>query len=273
MTTTLRQRIFSARAQSVFLASALSLWAMPALAQAPSERLPDKAVKTLIDQVDEGRDKFEGNLDDKLKNSTLRGPNGETKVSAALQDYQDNTQKLKDRFTSDYAASAEVATVLKQSTSIDTFMKSSPSVTKGRSEWDRQAANLTRLAAAYGTTFPLPDGAAVRRMNDKETAAAATGIAEAVGRFKSDLDKASTLPKPDKDAAKKDADVLIKQANAVKSRTSDGKAATAEVRQLVDQVARMQTFVDAHPVPTAMTNWQTVQTSLVKLQQAFGLTK
>jgi hypothetical protein len=26
------------------------------------------------------------------------------------------------------------------------------------------------VAAAYGTTFPLPDGAVVRRMNDKETA-------------------------------------------------------------------------------------------------------
>jgi hypothetical protein len=38
----------------------------------------------------------------------VRGPSGETKVAGALQDYQDNTQKLKDRFTPDYAASAEV---------------------------------------------------------------------------------------------------------------------------------------------------------------------
>ena len=51
-----------------------------------------------------------------FKGSTLRGPSGETKVAGALQDYQDNTQKLKDRFTADYSASAEVATVLKQST-------------------------------------------------------------------------------------------------------------------------------------------------------------
>jgi hypothetical protein len=77
---------------------------------------------------------------------------------------------------------------------------------KGRSEWDRQAANLKRLADAYGTTFPVPEGAAVLRMNDKETAGIAAAIATAADHFKSDVDKVKTLPKPDVDAAKKDID-------------------------------------------------------------------
>jgi len=260
----------AARAPAILLASTLSLWSMPALAQAPLERLSDKDVKTLIDQVDEGRDKFEGNLDGEFKGSTLRGPAGETKVAGALQDYQDNTQKLKDRFTSDYSASAEVATVLKQSTAINRFMQGSPSDMKGRSEWDRQAANVKRLAEAYGTTFPFAEGAPVRRMNDKETAGYATAIATAADRFKSDLDKDTILTKPEKDAAKKDVEVLTDQANAVKSRVNDGKPATSEVRQLGEQVGKLQVFLGAHPIPT-MTNWQAVQASLGKLQQAFGL--
>ena len=272
MSNSRRSHTIAARAQTVLLASALAFWAIPVFAEGPSERLGDKDVKKLIDQVDEGRDKFEGNLDGTFKGSTLRGPSGETKVAGALQDYQDNTQKLKDRFTADYSASAEVATVLKQSASIDTFMQGSASSMKGRTEWDRQAANLKHLAEAYGTTFPMPDGTTVRRMNDKETAAVATGIAAAAGRFKSELDKAKTLPKADKDAAKKDTELLIKQANAVKSRMSDGKPATGDVRQLVEQAAKLQAFVDAHEMPAAITSWQSVQTSLVKLQQAFGLT-
>jgi hypothetical protein len=150
-------------------------------------------------------------------------------------------------------------------------MQGSSSAMKGRSEWDSQMANLKHLADAYGTSFPFPDGATVRRMNDKETAASAAAIATAGDRFKSDLDKDKTLAKPEKDAAKKDLDVLIKQADAVNSRTSDGKPATSEVRQLVAQVAKLQTFVDARPIPT-MANWQAVQTSLGKLRQAFGLT-
>jgi uncharacterized protein YukE len=260
------------RAQAILLASTLSLWSIPALTQAPPERLPDNAVKTLIDQVDEGRDKFEGNLDNQFKNSTQRGASGGTNVAAALQDYQDNTKKLQDRFNENYAANAEVTTVLKQSTAINTFMLGSPSVTKGRSEWDRQTANLKHLAEAYGTTFPMPVGATARRMNDKETAAAAAEIASAADRFKDDLDKDMTLSKPEKEAAKKDVEALIEQADAVKDRTSDGKPATGEVRRLVEQVAKVQTFVGAHQIPT-MTNWQVVKTSLGKLQQAFGLTE
>ena len=101
------RNISAAPIQTVFLAGAVCLCSIPALTQAPPERLSDESVKTLIEQVDEGRDKFEGNLDNQFKNSTLRGPNGETKVAGALQDYQDNTKKLKDRFTPDYSASAE----------------------------------------------------------------------------------------------------------------------------------------------------------------------
>ena len=248
MTATRSLRIV-ARTEAILLATALSLSSMPAFAQARAERLSDKDVKALIDQVDEGRDKFEGNLDGEFKGSTMRGPNGETKVSGALQDYQDNTKKLKERFTPDYSASAEVATVLKQSTAIDTFLKGSATTMKGRSEWDRLTATLKRLAEAYGTTFPFPDGGTARRMNDKETAAAAAAIADAANRFKSDLDKDKTLAKPDKDAAKKDVDALIKLADTVKSRTNDGKPATAEVRQLVEQAAKLQTFAGAHPPP------------------------
>jgi hypothetical protein len=276
MTTRLFQyppRSGSPRAQAVLLASALALWSIPALAQPPTERLSDKGVKLLIDQVDEGRDKFEGNLDGAFKGSTLRGPNGETKVSAALQDYQDSTKKLQSRFSPDYAAGPEAATVLKQSTAIDTFMKGQPSTMEGRREWERQVENLKILAAAYGTTFPLPDGTTVRRMNDKEPLAAAASIAAAADRLKSAFDKDKSLPKPDKEAAKKDAEVLIKQANTVKDRIRDGKPATGDVRLLVEHAARLETFVGAHENAAAKTQWQGLQTSLGKLEEAFGLTK
>jgi len=142
---------------------------------------------------------------------------------------------------------------------------------KGRNEWDRQVVNLKQLASAYATTFPLPDGAAVRRMNDRETAGAAGAIGAAAGRFKNDLDNDRTLAKADRNAAKRDVDLLIKQADAVKSRTSAGRPATADMQQVVDQVARLEEFVGSHP-NTNVTNWQAVRTSLDKLQQAFGVT-
>ena len=237
------------------------------------ERPLDRDVKVLIEQVDEARDKFEGNLDGDFKSSTLRNATGEVKVAGALQDYQDNVKKLKDRFTASYSASAELTTVLKQATAIDTFMKASPSIMKGRSEWDREALALKQLAEVYGTTFPLPDNAVVRRMNDGETATTAAALESAANRLKSDVDKASALPKPDRDNGKKALEVLAKHADTVKSRTNDGKPATAEFRLLLAQMATVQTFMTAHPVPAAAANWQNVRDSVGKLEQAFVLTK
>lgn len=67
--------------KAIGLAAVLSLSALPSFGQARAERLNDNDVKALIDQVDEGRDKFEGDLDGAFKGSTLRGPKRETKVS------------------------------------------------------------------------------------------------------------------------------------------------------------------------------------------------
>ena len=246
-----------------------SVWSMPALAQAVAERLPDKDVRRLIDQVDEERDKFENNLDDKLKRSTVSGPNGELNVSNLLHDYQDNAKKLKERFKDDYAATAEATTVLKQAADIERVMQGTSGVTKGRKEWDALAASLKHLAEIYGTTFPVPAGITLSRINDKETAAAAEAIAEAADHFKNDLDRHPSLSIPDKDAGRNDVQLLKEQADGVKDHVNDGKPATADARQLTQQAARIQAFVDAHHISTA--NWELVRTSLGTLRKAFGL--
>ena len=241
-----------------------------AVAAQTGERLSDKQVKAIIDEVDNGRDKFEGNLDGGFKGSTLRGPNGETKVSGALQDYQDSTQKLQERFTSDYSASAEVSTVLKQSMQIDGFMKSPESPAKGRNEWDRQTAILKRLAEAYGTTFPLPDGATVRRMNDKEAAEAAGAVAAQAEQVKRAADADKTMAKPDKQALKTELDAIIKQAKALQSGLKDGKTATGDWRTLKENVAALTPDGRQLP-PTVLTAIGGLRAPLAKLDQAFGV--
>ena len=69
---------------------------------------------------------------------------------------------------------------------IDAFMSGPKSPTKGRNEWDTQTTNLKRLADAYGTSFPLPDGATIRRLNDKEAADAAGVVAAPGGTSQAD---------------------------------------------------------------------------------------
>ena len=66
---------------------------------------------------------------------------------------------MKDRFTPQYAASAEVTAVLRQGTDIQRYMSTQPPDFDGASEWNRLSASLGQLAAVYGAPWPLTEGA------------------------------------------------------------------------------------------------------------------
>ena len=234
-----------------------------------SQRLTDKDVKSLLEAVDNARDRFEDQLDGKLKSQVLRGPSGEVDVSRFLDDLQENTGRLKERFTPEYAASAEVAAVLRQGTAVAAFMKQHPGI-KGASEWDRMASELGRLATAYGTKFPLEGDSPVRRINDREAANAASTIAEHADRFKNAVNREQTLAKPAKDGIKGQADAVKNAANALKSRLKDSKPSTSEARQLFEAVRAMrESAKDVSPASLALIGQ--MQAPLSTLGQAFGI--
>jgi hypothetical protein len=100
--------------RSMTAAGVIALAVFVAMPVVSADRLNDKAVKELIDRIDDERDRFEDQLDGELKRSIIRGPRGEVNVERYLDDLQENVDKLKERFKSDYAGSAEVTTVLRQ---------------------------------------------------------------------------------------------------------------------------------------------------------------
>jgi len=149
-------------------------------------------------------------------------------------------------------------------------MKGPSSPTKGRNECDRQVVNLKQLADIYGATFPLPDGAAVRRMNDKEAAGAAAAVAAQADQVKRAADADKTLAKPDKQALKTEAEAVIKQAKSLQSRLEDGKPATADGRPLNEKVAALTAEGRQLP-PSVLTAIGGLRAPLAKLDQAFGV--
>jgi hypothetical protein len=241
------------------------------LAQAP-ERLTDKDVKGLIDVVNQARDRFEDQLEGKVKNSVLRGPSGEVDVSRFLDDFQENIGRLKDRFEPKYAASAETAAVLRQGSAIHRFMKQQPSDLKGASEWDHLASSLGRLASAYGTTFPVEGEAAVRRVSDGEAATAAEQIEEQAGEFKDSVNRTSSLPAPTKNALKTGADAVKSRAKTLASRLKDSKPATAEARMLFEAVQKLEESTKgASLAPPSLSLMGAMRSPLTTLRQAFGV--
>ena len=273
--TIITDRTIASLRSAILAAAALTgLLAAPA---AGADRPSDNDVKQLIERVDHDRDRFEDQLDGKIKSSTIRGPKGDVNVENFLQDIQDNMGKLKDRFKSDYSASEELATVLRQGNAIQRYMSTQPPDLKGTSEWNRLATSLTDLARAYGVSFPLPESQVPHRMNDGEVRSAADAAAKNADRFKDELELSlknnTTIDKTTRDTAVKDIETLKEDAEHLSDAIGDGKPASGQAEALLEHARRVGASLKARPLsPSAKSAWASVQSDLDKMAQAFGKT-
>ena len=265
----------TARRLLLLISMVAAIWVAPALLSA--ERLTDKDVRALLDRIDDERDRFEDQLDGKLKRSILRGPRGEVDVERYLDDLQENVDRLKERFKSDYAASAEVTAVLRQASDIHRFMATQPPDLDGASEWNRLSASFGTLATAYGTRLPVPDGDVARRLNDREVKKTAEELGKSADRFKNDLE--SSLRKdPAVDpaalsAAVSDADALKQDAKRLASVVGDGRPASGEAQAVLERASRVSAASAGRTLsPAAQASWREVETGLDAVARAFGLT-
>jgi hypothetical protein len=241
-----------------------------------ADRPTDKDVKALIERVNHDRDRFEDQLDGKLKRSILRGPNGEINVARYLDDLQENVGKMKDRFSDTYAASAEVTTVLRQATDISRFMATQPADLDGASEWNRLRASLSELAAAYHVSLPLADGQQARRLNDLEVKKSAELIAKNADQYRKELDsslkKDKSVDKPTREAALAEVNDLKDAARTLASLVGDGRPASGEARALLDRAARVRGTASGRTLaPSASEALRETQRNIEKVTQAFGL--
>jgi hypothetical protein len=146
----------------------------------------------------------------------------------------------------------------------------------GASEWSRLAASLVDLAAAYGTTLPLPDGQQARRLNDTEVRRGADDLAKSADRFKKELDsslkKDKTIDKATREASVKQADDLKRDAQRLSSTVGDGRPASGEAQALLQRASAMRAAASGRPLsPSAQTAWGSVESGVDRIAEAFGL--
>jgi hypothetical protein len=256
--------------------SVVAIAVFAATAVVHAERLSDKDVKSLIERINNERDRFEDQLDGKLKRTIIRGAGGEVHVERYLDDLQENVGKLKERFKPEYAASAEVTTLLRQGSDIHRFMAKQPPSLDGASEWNRLAASLEQLAAAYGTAMPIAEGQQARRMNDREVQKAADGIAKGADRFKKELDTSlkndKTVDKSTREAALMEAESLKQDAKELASVLGDGRPASGEAKALLDRAAKIRAAISGRTLAgPARAAWSSLESGLTEVGHGFGL--
>lgn len=246
----------------------------PVLAQEQMARLSDKDVKSLVKTIEKQHKSFVKALDSKFKKSVLRGPGGELQVNYYLDDLGESIEQLGKRFTGGYAASAEATEALQRADFMNSYVRNNPQM-KGANEWDVFGSSLQQLAQAYGTTFPLPDDAAIRRIGDGELADAATAVSKLAKDMKKPVRKYVKGTDELKAAAKSldgELSSLADRSRTLASRIRSGKPASAEARQMMATVGQIESLLETDGIPDeVVTAWRESSKSVDKVQQAFGL--
>jgi hypothetical protein len=244
------------------------------LADEPLARSSDKEVKATIDSIAKLERNFERSLDSTFKKSVLRSSTGEVAIGMFLTDFSSMIAELQKRISTNYAASSEVKSVLTQASVVHAYMRQNSS-TKGANEWDAVAAALNQLAASYFTTFPVPEGAVVRRIGDGELTDAANKLGNFAGDFTGVLKKeAGKITELKEGVAAANADLKsIKQfSKDLASRVKSGKPASAVARQLLDSCDGVDELVSNPAMPdTVKQAWADGAIFRRKVEMSFGI--
>ena len=257
------------------LGSVALLIACSVAAVAGADRLTDRDVKALVSRIEDGRNKFDDALDDKLKSMVIRGPSREVKVAQYLDDFQASIDRLEERLKPDYAGSTEAAAVLREASVIDGVLRRQPAGTRGVSEWNRLAADLRVLAAAYGASFPVPEGATPRRLGDRELAEMAEQLADMADRLKNalddDLKNDTTVDATTRQSIVDDASQLERDAKALRERVNDGDPSSAEAERLLVRSARIRSVINDRRLSAAKAAWSPIAPKVADIAAAYGM--
>ena len=261
--------------------AAVGLVSIPRQASA-IDRLTDQEMKKLFDTIEEDRSKFEGALDDKQKNTTIKDARGEVNANEFFDDFQDQVQRASDRFESDYSASSEVLSLLQYAVRLQGWTATQPAGFSGSKEWGVLATDLRRLAAAYNTTLPLSSaqglgGGQARRINDAELVTAAANVEKKIDGFRSAYDSAlvanTSLTPEARQAALQQVDALKKYAHALNAALSDKKEGVPEADALLQETRGIiDTASKLPPSSPATVSWTPLRDDLAIISLAYEIT-
>jgi hypothetical protein len=114
-----------------------------------SFRLSESELNLLIEQLENGGDKFRVSLTDAFFRRPYDRTRSEGNMNDALRGFKKATDQLRIRFDAKQLVSNDVQRLLDQAEPLDNFMRDNPLTDRARSDWSTLRANLIVLANAY----------------------------------------------------------------------------------------------------------------------------
>ncbi|MFL6216052.1 MAG: hypothetical protein ACJ74J_19370 [Blastocatellia bacterium] len=282
------------RTAAILALMLLAGFANQALAQRPY-RLSEGDLRGLMSRLERDSDQFRKSLDSSLDRSRLDGSRAEDRINDFVKDFEQATDRLKDRFDDDRSASATVQEVLDRGAAIDRFIVSHRVSGRAYDDWMRVRTDLDELASAYSVAWTWPvievtvaPGAVVatdtpvvverhaRRVNDNEVKTIISRIDAQAERFRKSLDHALDHSRFNHTGAEDDINAFVKNFERSTDRLKDHfgrhNAAASDAEEVMRRAARIDAFMRAHDLDSrSQSDWQALRHNLDELALAYNV--
>jgi hypothetical protein len=243
--------------QSVSLALAValvSLGLVSAQAQTRAYRISDREVDNLIRRVEQSSDRFRGSFADALDRSRWNGTSTEDQLNSYIQNFEQATDQLRDRFNNRRSVGADVENVLRQAGFINEFMMRERLAARAENDWVVVRNDLNALARAYNVVWrwdqsgPVFGGGQVSgapyRVSDSQVDALLRRVETNADRFRASLDRALDRTRYDGTRAEDNINEFVRNFEQATDVLRDRFNSRRSVASDVENVLRQATYID-----------------------------
>lgn len=137
----------------LMMALIVALAGVSITAQAQRPYRNDRAVRQILNRLDNRTNQFRNSMDAALDRSRIDGTRREDNINQFIQDFDNAVEQLRARFNSRTETTADVEAVLNVATRIDRFMQRNRLNTNAQNNWQILRSDVTQLATAYNINW------------------------------------------------------------------------------------------------------------------------
>lgn len=131
----------------------LALAGVSITAQAQRPYRNDRAVRQILNRLDNRTNQFRNSMDAALDRSRIDGTRREDNINQFIQEFDNAVEQLRTRFTNRTETTADVEAVLNVATRIDRFMQRNRLNANAQNSWSILRSDVTQLATAYNINW------------------------------------------------------------------------------------------------------------------------
>jgi len=265
------------RSLALAVVFALTSIGMTVAAQQRPYRLSDQQVKDLLSRIEKDIDTFRPNLARALGRSRIDGNRKEDNINQFVKDFEQSTDRLRDRVNDRRSGAADVEDVLRRASFIDGFLLRNQLNTRSEPAWQNLRRDMDDLARAYGVSSNWAGSQNISsRVTDKQVEELLKRIGKDADQFPRSLKQALDRSRIDGSRAEDNINQFVTEfeeaTDHLRDHVNRRQVVTFDIEELLRRGVSIDSFMQRYQLTArAEEDWLKLRRDLDDLASAYNV--